>query len=201
MLRRFLLAATAAVFVTLSHAQTVDVAGVRYPTTATLGGAPLVLNGAGIRYKFVIKVYTAGLYLTKKADTPEAVLAMPGPKRMHVVMQREIDANELGKLFTRGMEDNAPREEFSKSIPGTIKLAEVFSARKKLAAGDTFFVDFVPGQGTTIVVNGKALNEPIKEPEFFNALLRIWLGSKPADGNLKETLLGREVKAPAGSQQ
>lgn len=201
MFRRSLIAACAALLLPRVHAQGRDVAGVKYPATATLGGSTLVLNGAGIRYKFVVKVYTAGLYLASRADTTEAVLALPGPKRMHVVMQRDIDANELGRLFTRGMEDNAPREEFVKSIPGTIKLGEVFAARKRLAAGDAFFVDHVPGVGTTIVVNGRALHEPIKEPEFFASLLRIWLGPKPADGGLKEALLGREVKAPAGSQQ
>ncbi len=201
MLRRHLIAAAAVLPFAPAHAQTTDVAGVKYPATASLGGSNLLLNGAGIRYKFVVKVYTAGLYLSRKAETPEAVLALPGPKRMHVVMLRDIDANELGRLFTRGMEDNAPKEEFSKSIPGTIKLAEVFSARKKLVAGDAFFVDYVPGQGTTIVVNGKALNDPIREPEFFAALLRIWLGNSPADRGLKAALLGARPEAPAGSQQ
>jgi len=33
--------------------------------------------------------------------------------------------------------------------------------------------------------------EPFKEPEFFNALLRIWLGPVPADWKLKESLLGK----------
>jgi len=175
-------------------AQTTDLAGVKYPPAAAVGGANLVLNGAGIRYKFVIKVYTAGLYLPGKASTPEAVIAMPGPKRVHVAMLRDIDANELGKLFTRGMEDNAPKGEFSKLIPGTLKLADIFSAKKKLFSGDHFWVDYVPGVGTTVLVNGKPQGEPIKEPEFFAALLRIWLGPNPADSALKEALLGRETR-------
>ena len=141
------------------------------------------------------------LYLGTRAATVEAVLAAPGPKRMHVTLLRDINANELGRLFTRGMEDNAPKGVWSKSIPGTIRMSDIFSARKKLAAGDAFSVDYVPGQGTTVLVNGKPQNEPIKEPEFFNALLRIWLGSKPTDPQLKEALLGRALGAPAGSQQ
>ena len=177
-----------------AHAQVVDVAGVKYAPTVQLAGVPLQLNGAGIRYKFVVKVYTAGLYLGAKAATPEAVLAAPGPKRLHVVMLRDIDANELGKLFTRGMQDNAPKEEFSKFIPGTLKLAEIFSAQKRLKAGDSFFVDFTPGVGTTVLVNGKPTADAIKEPEFYSALLRIWLGNSPADNALKDALLG---KAPA----
>ena len=195
MKRRFLLAGAiaATVFSSAAPAQaSIELAGVKYPPTMAVAGSNLVLNGAGIRYKFVIKVYTAGLYLASKAATPEAVLAEAGPKRIHVVMLRDIDANELGKLFTRGMQDNAPRDEFSKSIPGTLRMADIFSAKKKLLAGDNFSVDWVPGTGTTVLVNGKAQGEPVKEPEFFNALLRIWLGQNPADRLLKDALLGQQ---------
>jgi hypothetical protein len=180
-------------------AQAAEPAGVRYPATVNLAGSTLQLNGAGVRYKFIIKVYTAGLYLGGKAGTAEAVLAAPGPKRMHVVMLRDIDANELGKLFTRGMQDNAPREEFSKSIPGTLRMADIFSAKKKLVTGDNFSVDWVPGVGTTVLVNGKSQGEPVKEPEFFNALLRIWLGPNPADRLLKDALLGHAAPPQGGS--
>ncbi len=197
--RRILLAAAAAALMPgpAAQAQTVDLAGVKYPPSVQLAGSTLLLNGAGVRYKFVIKVYTAGLYLGAKAATPEAVLAATGPKRLHVVMLRDIDANELGRLFTRGMQDNAPREEFSKSIPGTLRMADIFSAKKKLVAGDNFSVDWVPGVGTTVLVNGKPQGEPVREPEFFNALLRIWLGQSPADRLLKDALLGQAAPSAA----
>ncbi|MBW8848777.1 MAG: chalcone isomerase family protein [Burkholderiales bacterium] len=174
-----------------ARADTVEVANVKYETTADLAGQKLVLNGAGIRYKFVIKVYTAGLYLTTKASTTAEVLAAHGPKRIHIQMLRDIDGNELGKLFTKGMEANVSREDFAKSINGVLKLSEIFASRKQLNSGDNFSVDYVPGVGSTLLLNGKSvMSEPIKEPEFFTALLRIWLGDKPADDNLKEALLG-----------
>ena len=125
------------------------------------------------------------------ASTPVAIYAAPGAKRVHVVMLRDIDANELGKLFTDGMQKNATREEFSKSIPGTLKLAEVFAAKKRLVAGDAFFVDYTPGFGTVVSINGKAANDPITQPVFFTALIKIWLGASPADWQLKDTLLGQ----------
>jgi hypothetical protein len=180
-------------------AQTTDVAGIKYPSTAQVGGSTLALNGAGLRTRFVVKVYTAGLYLGTKAATPEAALAAAGSKRMHVVMLREIDANELGRLFTRGMQDNAPKAEFSKFIPGTLRMADIFSAQKKLKPGDNFSIDYVPGVGTSVIVNGKDQGEPIKEPEYFNALLRIWLGPNPADSTLKDQLLGKVVSNTGGS--
>lgn len=172
-------------------AQAVEVANVKYEPTLDLAGQKLVLNGAGVRYKFVVKVYTAGLYLTHKAGTTAEVLAAPGPKRIHIQMLRDIDGNELGKLFTKGMEANAPREEFVKCINGVLKLSEVFASRKQLNSGDNFSVDYVPGVGSTLLLNGKTIMaDPIKEPEFFSALLRIWLGDKPADDSLKDALLG-----------
>ena len=174
----------------------VEISGVRFARTASVGGSTLQLNGAGTRYKFVVRVYTAGLYLGGKAATPEEVYATPGPKRLHVVMLRDIDANELGRLFTRGMQDNAPREAFSKSIPGTLRMADIFSAKKRLAAGENFSVDFVPGVGTSVLVNGKPQGEPVREVEFFNALMSIWLGPNPADDGLKAALLGQQAAAP-----
>ena len=79
-------------------------AGVKLDDQIDLRGSKLLLNGAGVRYKAVFKVYTAGLYMGKKADTVEEVLAAPGPKRVTITMLRDIDANELGKLFTRGVD-------------------------------------------------------------------------------------------------
>lgn len=178
----------------------VETSGVRYGPTVQVAGSTLQLNGAGTRFKFVVRVYTAGLYMGSKAATPEAIYATPGPKRMHVVMLRDIDANELGKLFTRGMQDNTPREAFSKYIAGTLRMAEIFSAKKKLFAGDNFSVDYVPGVGTSVLVNGKAQGEPVREAEFFNALLSIWLGPNPADDALKAALLGQEVVRPGGGR-
>ena len=172
-----------------------DVGGIRYEAAETLAGTRLQLNGAGVRYKAIFKVYTAGLYLSRPATTPEAVYAMPGPRRLHIVMLRDIDANELGKLFTQGMEKNATREEWARSINGTLRLAELFSRMKHLASGDAFTLDYVPGQGTVVVVNGKAEIEPIREPEFFNALLAIWLGKSPADDRLKAALLNVPMTA------
>jgi Chalcone isomerase-like len=174
-----------------ASAATLDVAGVKLEDAIDVRGSKLVLNGAGVRYKAVFKVYAAGLYLGKKAGTTDDVLAAPGPKRMTITMLRDIDSAELGKLFSRGMEDNMDRAAFSKLIPGVMRMSEVFSNHKKLLAGENFIVDWVPGTGTVLTVKGKVEGEPFKEPEFFNALLRIWLGPNPADWKLKDALLGK----------
>ncbi len=158
-----------------------------------LRGSKLQLNGAGTRYRGPFKVYTAGLYLTRKAATPEEVLAQAGTKRLAVTMLRDIDAGELGKLFVRSVEDNMDKSAFSRLIPGLLRMSQIFSDNKRLAAGDGFTIDWIPGTGTVISVRGVAQGEPFREPEFYAALMRIWLGPAPADWRLKEHLLGREA--------
>ena len=170
------------------------VSGIKFEDTADVKGAKVQLNGAGVRYKAVFKVYTAGLYLTRKAGTPEEALAAPGAKRVSITMLRDIDSSELGKLFSRGIEDNMDKAAFSKLIPGVVRMSQVFTDCKKLNTGDSFFVDWIPGTGTVITVNTPKCPqniEPFKEPEFFNALLRIWLGPNPADWKLKDAMLGK----------
>jgi hypothetical protein len=183
----------AAFLLPLAARAEVTLAGVKYEEAADLRGTKLHLNGAGIRYKGPFKVYTAGLYLPKKSGTPDEILAMPGAKRMSVVMLRDIDASELGKLFVRGVEDNMDRSAMAKLIPGLMRMSQIFTDHKNLKSGDQFALEWIPGTGTVVTVRGVPQGEPFKEPEFFNALMRIWLGPVPADWKLKESLLGKQA--------
>lgn len=175
-----------------ASAAQVDVAGVKLDDRLELRGTALQLNGAGVRFKAIFKVYTAGLYVGQKVSTPEEALAAPGPKRVAITMLRDIDANELGKLFTKGVEDNSPKSEMVNLIPGLLRMGQMFADQKLLKAGDTFTIDWLPGTGTLVTVRGVPQPDPVKEPAFFNALLRIWLGPNPADWKLKDALLGRQ---------
>lgn len=172
------------------QAGAVEVAGVDFPTRLELHGSSLQLNGAGVRYKAIFKVYAAGLYTPRKVSSLEELLKTPGPKRMAITMLREIDAGELGKLFARGMEDNMDRAAFAQLVPGILRMSQIFSEHKKLLPGETFSMDWIPGQGLQITVKGKPQGEPFREPEFYAALMGIWLGRAPADWQLKNDLLG-----------
>lgn len=173
-----------------SWAATLDVAGVKLEDSATVAGQPLVLNGAGVRFKTIFRVYVAGLYLEKKAESTASVLDQSGPSRITITMLRDIDSAELGKLFSRGMEDNMEKGSFAKLIPGVVRMSQVFSNHKVLKSGENFTVDWVPGTGAILTVKGRIEGEAFKEREFFEALMRIWLGPKPADWQLKDALLG-----------
>ncbi|WP_374667259.1 chalcone isomerase family protein [Ramlibacter sp.] len=193
LLRSLVLGLGALVLAAGAIAQPVTVSGVKYDDAMDLKGSKLQLNGAGIRYRGPFKVYTAGMYLSKKAGTPEEAFAATGAKRISITMLREIDSGELGKLFTRGVEDNMEKAAFSKLIPGLMRMSQIFTDTKKLNPGDTFTIDWIPGTGTVISVRGVQQGEPFKEAEFYTALMRIWLGPSPADWKLKENLLGKQA--------
>ncbi len=189
--RRLVLAGLIACALPLAaHAQTVEVGGAKFDPTAEVAGTKLVLNGAGVRYRAVFKVYAAALYLPGKANTPETIVGMPGAKRVSMYMLRDLDGKDLGKAFTDGMAKNMLPDERAKSINGTFKFGEIFAERKRLAKGDVVNVDWVPNVGATVTIDGKLAGEPIKEVEFYNSVLRIWLGANPPDGTLKDALMG-----------
>ena len=92
-------------------------------------------------------------------------------------MLRDIDAKELGKLFTAGMEKNASREEFAKALGGAIRMGELFAEKKRLSPGETFTLDYIPAAAPPFRSMASSIaGGPIREPEFFSALLKIWLG-------------------------
>lgn len=172
----------------------VDTSGVEFPPELVLRGVRLARNGAGTRYRFVIRVYAAALYTTDAALTAEAALDTRTPKFLRVVMLRDIDATELGRLLTAGMQKNASRDELGRALPGMMRLGEVFAEKKRLLKGGSFSIEWVPGMGTLIAVDEVSIGAPIPEPQFFSALMKIWLGSTPADTSLKQALLNGPVR-------
>jgi hypothetical protein len=120
----------------------------------------------------------------------EELIAAPGPKRLTMTMLREIEAGPFGKLLTRGVEDNVPKDQMSKLVPGLIRMGDIFTVNKQLVPGDTIIIDWIPGTGMVVTAKGKVQGEPFKEPEFFKAIMSIWLGPVPADFKLKDALMG-----------
>jgi hypothetical protein len=155
-------------------------------------GTPLLLNGAGTRFKAIFKVYDLGLYTSKKVGTPEELIALAGPKRLQFTALRDLPGTDLGRLFIKGMSENSPKEMVQKHTLSATRLIEIFSGRSKMAAGETFAMEFVPGKGTTFYIMGQPQGEPVGDAEFFAMVLKIWVGDAPADHLLKAALLGRD---------
>lgn len=165
-----------------------ELAGVTVPDTVTLGDQhALVLNGAGIRSKFFVKVYVGALYLPTRTNDADAVLRHTGPVAMHMhMLHSEVSKEKLVKGWNEGFDANLNDAERTVLGPRIETFNNMFTTARK---GDVIRLDYQPGRGTAVTIN----NEPrgtIEGEDFMHAWLRIWLGKHPADSGLKKGLLG-----------
>ena len=174
-----------------SAAHAADIEGVRVADKVRVGdaGPELLLNGAGLRTRLVFKVYVGALYLQKKAGSAQAVIADPGAKRVALHMLRDLTAEQLFSALNDGLKANHEPGVLAKLEPQVKQLQGIFAAVKAAKTGDVILLDYAPGSGTRVTVNGDAKGV-IPGEEFNRALLRVWLGDQPADAALKKAMLG-----------
>jgi long-chain acyl-CoA synthetase len=168
--------------------QAAEVAGVKVEEKLKVGGSELTLNGAGLRSKLFIKVYVGALYVSQKAATPEGVLDSPAPRRMVMRLLRDMDADTLHGALDEGLKNNLAPAELAALKPQAEELAGIMKAIGKVREGDSIAIDFTT-EGVGVSLNGESRGK-VAGPAFARALLKVWLGDKPADAALKKALLG-----------
>ena len=172
-----------------------EVAGVKLPDRLRIGtgGPELVLNGAGLRTRFFLKVYAAGLYLEKKSTTTPGVLALQGPKRVSMHLLRNVSAKQILEALHDGVAANNSPADLAKLKPQLDELDAVMTGMGPIKEGDVVTLDYLPGAGTVVTVNGQAKGKPIAGTALYDALLRVWLGDDPVQDDLKKELLGKQA--------
>jgi long-chain acyl-CoA synthetase len=184
--RGLLLAALAA----LAHAGAagaLEVAGVRLPDEAQVGGQPLVLNGAGVRTRAIFKVYVGSLYLPRKTASTDAVLAS-APRRVRLDLLRNLSAGQLVDALLDGLADNNSPEALAAIKPEVDEMVRIMRGFGDVKEGSVVTLDFVDGAtriGQDATVRGRIAGEA-----FNRALLRIWLGERPVQADLRKAMLG-----------
>ena len=171
-------------------ASALEVAGVNVADKVKVGADELVLNGAGIRTRVIFKVYVGALYLSEKKSAAAEVLAHKGAKRVALTMLRELSAQQLNEAFENGIQANHSAADVEALKPRITELLSLLTDAKK---GDVILLDFLPQSGTVVSLNAVARGKPIPGEDFYRALLRIWLGDKPVDGDLKKGMLGQAL--------
>ena len=165
--------------------------GQRFDDNTRLATQDLVLNGLGLRSILFIKVYVAGLYLPEKSTTLSAILNLQGPKRLQLRMLRKADADDFIEALVEGIEENGSKAELAQLNVRVRQLEQNIIAIGSVVAGDSVNFDFVPGIGTSLSINGIKKGTVIGGADFYNAVLKIFIGQQPVDDRLKTGLLGR----------
>ena len=164
-----------------------EVAGVRLEEQIQPGN--LQLNGAGLRKRLFFQVYAIGLYLPKKTANAEEAIDSPGPKRIAIHMLRNVGAAEFSEALAEGIRANHSEAEASALEPRVQALGAIMAEVKEAKKGMAIALDF-QGKDTQVLVDGKPAGSPIAGEDFYRALLRIWLGPRPVQDDVKKALLG-----------
>jgi Chalcone isomerase-like len=172
-------------------ASQVQYQGQAFDKTVQLAGVPLRLNGLGVRQVAWFKGYLVALYLPQEARTAAQVQALAGPKRLQLRILHEVPAVEFSKAVRKGIGRNATPEQAAALQARTDRLVQSIDALGKVRKDDVVNLDFAPGQGLTLSVNGTPRGEPMAGDDFYAALLRSFVGDVPYDDKMRDGLLGK----------
>jgi hypothetical protein len=182
-----------ALFLVAASAQAAELEGVRLDEGAQVDGQALQLNGIAVRTRYYFKVYVAGLYLPTKVTSAASAIDGSGAKRIVLVMLRDATAEQFCESIEAGLYANHAPAEHERIRPQTGELFAKIRAIGEARTGMRIVLDYAPSrQSTTLAVDGAVQGAPMQGADFFRALLRIWLGERPAQPDLKRLLLGVE---------
>lgn len=171
-------------------ASAMEIEGVRVDEAVRVGGKELQLNGAGLRTVFIVKGYVAALYLPEKVRNAAVVLGAKGPKRLQIRPLREVESATFIKALNEGMRENHNEAQMERFAGRMAQLEQAMGQIGTARKGDVIDFDYTPDSGTVIAINGTPRGKPIPGEDFYQAVLRIFLGEKPVDRDLKRGLLG-----------
>ena len=161
-----------------------EVAGVTLPESTSAAGKTLVLNGAGLRTRFLFKVYVIGLYLERPTNDADGVLASDSVRRAELHMLRALSGPEIASAIGSGFEQNAGDANAALKD----RLERFKSMFPAVEPGETVVLTYVPDKGTSVAAKGKDLGV-IEGKDFADVLFAVWIGAKPVDPALKHALL------------
>lgn len=186
-MRRRTLISAALPLVLAAPLHAAEVGGVKLADSVTVDGKELRLNGAGIRTKFMFKVYVCSLYVTSKANTLASVL-QSNPRRVQLDLLRDLSADDLAGALADGINETSSAEQAAAVKTQTDQLLGIMKSIGSVKSGDVVTIDYAAGE-TRIGFKGEGKGTIAGEP-FNAALMRIWLADKPVQADLRKALLG-----------
>ena len=168
-----------------------EVAGVKFDDKAKVGAGDTVINGAGMRKRAFFKVYAIGLYLPQKVTTAAEALNAKGAKRIAIVTLRDLTAEQFVDALIEALKNNHDEATMKTLQPKVDQFRTTMLTIGNAPEKSVVNLDWLPDSGTRLTFNGGQKGSDIAGEDFYRALLRIWLGDKPAQDDLKEQLLGK----------
>ena len=118
-------------------------------------------------------------------------LALKGAKRLRIVTLRDLTAEQFADALVEGMQKNHSAAELEPLKARIDTFRATMLDLKAAPKGATVIIDWLPESGTRLTFNGEKRGGDIPGDDFHRALLKVWLGDKPAQDDLKDALLGK----------
>jgi hypothetical protein len=171
--------------------QAMEIAGISLPEQIAreADGAKLVLNGAGIRKKLFFNIYLASLYLQHSTSDIAEVIDVDRPAQVQMrILYSKIEKEKFVSGWNDGFSANLNPEQ----LQAVRDRLEQFNAMfQTLQEGDLISLDYLPGKGTVVTIKGVEKGV-VPGGDFYQALLKVWLGESPISKSLKRQLLGSD---------
>jgi phosphopantetheine adenylyltransferase len=116
---------------------------------------------------------------------------MKGAKHLQLRMLRAAEPEDFIEALVEGIEENSSATELANLKERIAQLEKTIKIIGAARVDDTINFDFVPNVGTTLAVNGVRKGSAIEGADFYDAVLKIFIGSFPVEGPLKAGLLGK----------
>lgn len=180
-----------------------EIGGVTLEDKLTVGDTELILNGAGLRKKFGMKIYAAGLYLKAKSSDGQAVMDADEPMALSMRWRMAVPVQKIDETFYESFAQSigipkassyGPQTDFGPLSKDVVTFMQCVDKRPTTKE-DTWSYHYVPGKGTEVSIHDGTKSEimaVIPGLAFKKALFNIWIGEDPPVGkSLRKELLGQ----------
>ena len=171
-------------FILTSIAWSLKIGGKVLPDKMKAGENELLLNGAGLRKKLIIKVYACALYLPESCSDANKIIEADEPMavKMHFIY-KAVAPEKLIEAWNTGF----GKSDTSNLQEEIVTFNSYFTEDAK--KDDVYDIIYVPEEGTSVYMNNE-LKGTIPGLEFKKAVFSIWLGEQTELPKLKEAMLG-----------
>lgn len=148
--------------------------------------ADSLLNGLALHKELNKEQFIGGLYSDALSDDAADLFSSSGAKRIELkVVAKRLSARRLNSQWIEGMAINNPASLLT--VQAENMVAFTAFVKRSLRAGDILSIK---GEGniTTVTLNDIKLGS-IKSDQFFDMIMRTWIGSVPLSSDFRDALL------------
>ncbi|GAB2521031.1 TonB family protein [Microbulbifer agarilyticus] len=156
--------------------------------SALTANAASLLNGLALEQQFNKDRYFVAVYSDQLADNTSVLLDNNVSRSLQIrVIEDRLSARRLRNQWMESIAINNPSDTLTGQANNMVTFANLFKGR--LMSGDHLSIDYAPDTGVTSVSLNDIMLGMIEDREFFNTLLRAWVGPVPPSTEFRDNLI------------